>query len=966
MKIKRPRPNRRTLRKRIARAMFISCLLLILLFGLAIYFLMRSIILDGVSKGATTFVSYTIATEMSSPSFPVQSLDVTTPGYEKWAERLESMSSISSFLNMDKMMMEEAKKDFNAGFEITADTDEFNVELDDMQIFFIKVQVGDRIIFNNMRSIIITADQDVDALYSSMDPKNQSVSPIKDAAGNTIGEVTVGILPEVPIIIITFIIILLLIFSLIALVVIKILSWLFTGPTIQPILELESKLKAFAQDDEQLAAQASLVVRKPLREVESLLESTNLIMQKISNQRNTLEDQFNALEKQHIELVASEQLLQETTSRLQQRERKLSSLLDHAGQGFLTFSSDLLIDPEYSKECEIMFKRDISGLNFAALMAMGDQGQQTFLEQLLTTLFREKNAGRREIYFSLMIDEIQIENRVFRMDYKVIPDESVAGQEKIMVIVTCITYNRVLEQQMVNERNMLKMIVKIVANYKDFTEIMSDFRNFYELEIAEIFSKSDTLKEKLSEVYRQLHTMKGNFSQYGLVHLTAKMHQAETQMSELLSRVHALTEQEARQFVDDLQMEQWSSVDLAVLRENLGEQFFLQEDLLLVDKARIVEIEKKMLSLLSPSECNLLLPELRKLRFRPFKDLFKSYPEYVMNVADRLEKPIHPFTIEGADFLANSDIYYEFGRSMIHVFRNMIDHGIESMDERAAAGKDETGSIRCAIERENEIIRITVSDDGRGLDYGFIRERAAAMQLLPNPASASESELTGLLFHPGFSTKDAVTDLSGRGVGLTSVKAEVDRLGGTIEVRSVQGEGTQFIFTLPAQEDAEFPEFTDPSMMSPVLDSASQFLQDTLRLDCRVSVPFHQLDTDKLHLRHITTFLHLKGAIEGMYVVSVDRTLAKQIVRQMVIDDLTEEEEQNLLEEALAETANVVIGNSVKWFRYFEDFVMMEPPISMSTEGASIKYADSVIWNSELVCCGEPITLALVMTRKGV
>jgi two-component system chemotaxis sensor kinase CheA len=382
-----------------------------------------------------------------------------------------------------------------------------------------------------------------------------------------------------------------------------------------------------------------------------------------------------------------------------------------------------------------------------------------------------------------------------------------------------------------------------------------------------------------------------------------------------------------------------------------------------------MEIERKMLTILSPNECKLLLPDLRKLRYKSFHELMKAYPEYVNGLSERMEKFIHPITISGGDFPAETEIYYDFSRSLIHVFRNMIDHAIEPIDERLEAGKDEVATIGCRIELKDKGIVMELSDDGSGIDAGRIRQRAVDKGICTQEAAdqLTDQAAIELIFHDEFSTKEHVSDISGRGIGLSSVKAEVEKLKGTIEVLTEVGRGTTFRFHLPYEELNAEQLIHYPDTLNPMIGHAKQYLEQFAGLSLRADECFQSNAADKLTLKNVTAFVGIKGAVEGFFVMSVDERLSREMVRGIVLDALalSPEEEEQLVEDTLAETANILLGNSLKIFGAFSEYIIMESPITIYTGGASVKYADSQIWTCTLEGSHGSMQISFVIMKRG-
>jgi chemosensory pili system protein ChpA (sensor histidine kinase/response regulator) len=132
-----------------------------------------------------------------------------------------------------------------------------------------------------------------------------------------------------------------------------------------------------------------------------------------------------------------------------------------------------------------------------------------------------------------------------------------------------------------------------------------------------------------------------------------------------------------------------------------------------------------------------------------------------------------------------------------HLLRNAVAHGIETRAERIARGKSEIGEILLSLTQEGNEIILTLSDDGAGLDYARIRQRAVGAGLIGADEAADEAHLAELVFTPGFSTAQALSQVAGRGVGMDAVKAEIASLGGRIEIESAEGQGTKFRLLLP-------------------------------------------------------------------------------------------------------------------------------------------------------------------------
>jgi len=138
-------------------------------------------------------------------------------------------------------------------------------------------------------------------------------------------------------------------------------------------------------------------------------------------------------------------------------------------------------------------------------------------------------------------------------------------------------------------------------------------------------------------------------------------------------------------------------------------------------------------------------------------------------------------------------------RCLVHLVNNSLDHGLESPADRIAAGKLETGFLRLEYRRKPDHLELIFSDDGRGIDVGAIRRVAVGKGVLDEPGarSASDEELLGLLFLPGFSTRERIGEFSGRGVGLDMVKEAIASLGGRLCLRTVLGKGSAFEMRLP-------------------------------------------------------------------------------------------------------------------------------------------------------------------------
>ncbi|NII74376.1 two-component system chemotaxis sensor kinase CheA [Dyella sp. SG562] len=186
------------------------------------------------------------------------------------------------------------------------------------------------------------------------------------------------------------------------------------------------------------------------------------------------------------------------------------------------------------------------------------------------------------------------------------------------------------------------------------------------------------------------------------------------------------------------------------------------------------------------------------MRMQPVGRLFQRFPRIVRDLARQLGKEIE-LVLEGEDTDLDRSLVEALADPLIHLLRNAVDHGLETPDVRESAGKPRKGRVRLAASQRGERIVIVVADDGRGMDPDILRRKAVEKGVIDAAQAArlSETECLELIFRPGFSTAAQVSDISGRGVGMDVVKTRVAELGGTLQVRSKLGQGSELELTVP-------------------------------------------------------------------------------------------------------------------------------------------------------------------------
>jgi two-component system chemotaxis sensor kinase CheA len=191
-----------------------------------------------------------------------------------------------------------------------------------------------------------------------------------------------------------------------------------------------------------------------------------------------------------------------------------------------------------------------------------------------------------------------------------------------------------------------------------------------------------------------------------------------------------------------------------------------------------------------------LQESVMQVRMLPISFTFSRFPRLVHDLSSKMGKKIE-LKMTGENTEVDKTVIEKIGDPLVHLVRNSLDHGIEMPDERIAAGKPETGVINLNAYHKGGNIIIEIRDDGKGLNKSKIEKKAIEKGLIDSEHNLSDRQIYELIFQPGFSTAEAVSDISGRGVGMDVVRKNINELGGNIEIESEPGKGSAIIIRLP-------------------------------------------------------------------------------------------------------------------------------------------------------------------------
>jgi two-component system chemotaxis sensor kinase CheA len=464
------------------------------------------------------------------------------------------------------------------------------------------------------------------------------------------------------------------------------------------------------------------------------LDQKEVVIDQLKSARQKLEEYSRDLEK----------IVTERTAELQTKNSLLKTILDSLGQGILVFDKTGKCLPIYSQICQKMFGVSPEAKAVGEVLGLSKGEEETFTQW-------------REAVFAQMLDfDELIPLAPSRLTSLPAPTEislsysslSNGGETQgVVVIATDRTKEVEALKAAQHERELVRRIVQVAKHRDAFKMFATDATAL----LAEL-ENGKTLT--IEELKRRMHTVKGGALTFGLAELANECHHLE---SEIEIAVPAPAELMIR------------GAKLARILEH--------------DVSEISELLGLASSTSTDPNCFVL------------EDVLSVHLSGLAEVAHRLGKRPPRVEFEAKGVLFSRAEHSSLANSFVHAFRNSIDHGIEEPNERLASGKSDVGLIKVFAEKAGSKITVVISDDGRGVDTGRLRTK---LQQKQHPmADGSEDEIIQTLLEGDLSTKDNVTDISGRGIGVSAVAAEIRRLGGQIKLVSHAGHGMRVEMWIP-------------------------------------------------------------------------------------------------------------------------------------------------------------------------
>jgi HPt (histidine-containing phosphotransfer) domain-containing protein/HAMP domain-containing protein len=475
----------------------------------------------------------------------------------------------------------------------------------------------------------------------------------------------------------------------------------------------------------------------------------------------------------HIEETAEKETerlegqVRQRTAELGRRNDDMTRLLAHVDQGFLTVGRDGLLGSERSKIVDTWFGAPAPAMPFVSYLETIDphyamwfaMGWDSLLEDVLP----------RELSLEQLPSALTVGERHFRLAFTPIDEDGAFAHLLIIVSdVTSAVAQARADAQQAELRSSFERALRDRTGFREFIREAGDI-------VSRLGETTDGIETK-----RALHTLKGNCGLFGFNAIARFCHDLESTLEE---RPGLLLPAETK----DLEA-RWKRAVAPI------EQIFGESSASAGLDVEHEDVQGLVSAVQTGSPREDLVRLLWGLEREPVRRNVERAGRQAVAVAERLGKPTPTLELSTESLRHDAPKWGAFWMAISHVVRNAMDHGIEPEEERIAAGKPAAGKLRVAARREGAHYVVEIADDGRGIDWARVAERAAAKGL----PTKTRSDLEEALFHDGLSTRETANDVSGRGAGMGAVRAACAGLGGIVQITSTLGAGTTMRFVFPA------------------------------------------------------------------------------------------------------------------------------------------------------------------------
>ncbi len=523
-----------------------------------------------------------------------------------------------------------------------------------------------------------------------------------------------------------------------------------------------------------------------IRTLHRMAEATRFLEAKNKEVVDTMQSLRHSKEKLKSEINSriNAETQKEFAQELAAIHKQNKEILDNLREAFFIIKKDLTIAPTTSASCRVLFGRDLGRKPLGNILGFRDE-KEDFLRLSLEQVFEDFMPP--DVSMRLLPRQVTtVKGRSLDLEYTLIRDQQ-NKPDRVIVVAADVTETVLQQQQYQKQLDTSNCLFSILQNKDAFLEFLADFKN--DLNTLRTSKHRETCM-------RVLHTIKGNSGVYNLDFLQKRIHAMETMVAQKKSSDTAFFAfiQKAAQDIAG-QMQKFLDRHHKILDINFQES---RKDIYTMTGEQL----QQLLTLARDIENGtrkVLIKELEGLRSRPLSILTAPLHNSVHRVAKKLGRDIE-FTITGDHWRTDIESLSPLFRSLVHLVNNACDHGIEPPDDRVTAGKPARGQLNLTMEGDDGFgLKITIADDGAGIHADRILDVARRKKLLPEMQlqRLTKDQIHALIFLDGFSTSAEISQTSGRGVGMSAVKAEVEKLDGTIAIETKPGAWTRFILRIP-------------------------------------------------------------------------------------------------------------------------------------------------------------------------